>query len=258
MKSDEDKNRDGLANRNRNRNHVDPENVSGPADNNDIDRSAGDSVSGKTYIYGDSIPRLIAAPKIHWCVGIPGSGKTYLAFQLAKEDSAINKEPILVINSAETDDFNELPKFTKANDGLRRCIASIWRDRKSCQYVPDSVEEVNSLVRCSLDPGRINLIIDEAHYWITARGTSTQSPLTKLCRAYRHGAVSVWLTTQHFSGDIPSEMVSCAPEFFIFRSTAPAVLDRLEKAHGLNRDEVRQLPAYRFLFLFEGFSPALT
>lgn len=204
----------------------------------------------ESYTYGDKIPRAIGHPKIHWYVGIPGSGKTFLAYAHAREDARLNGYPILVINSAETADFGDLPRAGSVSD----CIRTVWGKRSHTQYIPRDIEEVDSLVRAGLHPGKINLLIDETHFWVTARGTSTQSPLVKLCRAYRHGKTSVYFTTQHFSGDIPSEMVSCAPEFYVFRSTAPAVLERLERWHGIAPDGVKALPARRFFFLHEGFS----
>lgn len=202
-----------------------------------------------TYTWGDPVPRAVAQAKMHWYVGIPGSGKTFLAFQHAKEDSVITKRPILVINSAKTRDF-DLPMV----NGPAEAIRMIWQQKKSCQIYPEDIDDVEVLVRPALEVGRIHLVIDEVHYWIKARSVTADSPLTRLSRAYRHADTAVYLTTQHFSGDIPSEMVSCAPEFYVFRCTAPAVLDRLEREHGLDRAIVRQLEPRRFLMLYEGFN----
>lgn len=77
--------------------------------------------------------------------------------------------------------------------------------------------------------------------------------MLRLLRAYRHAPAHVLLTTQHLSGDVPQEALSCAPRLHVFRCTAPAVLDRLEREYAMDRHMLSQLPQGQFVTIQTGF-----
>ena len=99
----------------------------------------------------------------------------------------------------------------------------------------------------------MNLLIDEAHVWLSARSAVTD-PMLRIMRGHRHSKVRLFLTTQHLSGDVPQAALACSPVLHVFRCTSPATLERLEKQFGIQPARVRNLPQFNYLRLFEGFS----
>jgi hypothetical protein len=134
---------------------------------------------------------------------------------------------------------------------VREAIEWVWGGGENAAYLPTSIEEVDQLARACLDPGEVNLLIDEAHSWLTAR-RGTDGPLLKLMRAHRHSRARIFLTTQHLTGDIPQEALSCAPRLFVFRCSAPAVLERLRR-EGIDEERVSNLPQFEFVEHYAGF-----
>jgi hypothetical protein len=94
-------------------------------------------------------------------------------------------------------------------------------------------------------------MVDEAHTYLTSR-KGKDGPLLNLMRAHRHAEANVLLTTQHLTGDIPQEALSCAPRLFVFRCTSPAVLERL-KQEGLDVERIAALPQGHWIEHYEGF-----
>lgn len=134
---------------------------------------------------------------------------------------------------------------------MREAIEWVWGAGEHAAYIPPGIDEVNALLRACLDPGRVNLWIDEAHTWLTAR-RGVDGPLLRLMRTHRHARVNLFLTAQHLTGDVPQEALSCAPAIYCFRCTAPAVLERLER-EGIDSEAVRILPKYEFIRHYNGF-----
>jgi len=131
-------------------------------------------------------------------------------------------------------------------------VRATWRDGCSLAWSPDAPEEVAQLAREAERRGGVALLIDEAATWLSAsRGRGGE--LLRLMRRHRHAGVSLHLTTQHLSGDVPQEALSLAPRLLVFRCTAPVVLDRLERDHGLARDLVATLPRWAYLEVRTGF-----
>jgi hypothetical protein len=118
-------------------------------------------------------------------------------------------------------------------------------------YFPRTREEVDAIVRACIEPGRVNLLVDEAHTWLTSR-KGVEGPLLKLMRAHRHARANVLLTSQHFTADIPQEARSCAPRIYVFRCTGPRVLEVLAQ-EGVPSDVVSALPQLSFLEHYTGF-----
>ena len=191
---------------------------------------------------------LASEPTAAWYVGIPRAGKTRLAHAHAVELSETSGWPVLVVDSQGVGNFNEWPHAASVDDA----VLEIWGKRASCAYIPKDGEEVDQLVRAVLSSGRVVLLVDEAAYWLSSsRGRG--GALLRLLRAYRHAPAHVLLTTQHLSGDVPQEALSCAPTLYVFRCTAPAVLDRLEREYSAPRDLVATLPQAKYLTFRTGF-----
>lgn len=158
-----------------------------------------------------------------------------------------NGWPALLIDSIGEEQVRDVPHARS----VREAIEWVWGAGEKAAYVPKDVEEVNALVRACLEPGRVNLWVDEAHTWLSAR-RGVDGPLLRLMRTHRHARANVFLTAQHLTGDVPQEALSCAPELYVFRCTAPAVLERLER-EGLDPQAVRALPAREWIRHYAGF-----
>lgn len=118
-------------------------------------------------------------------------------------------------------------------------------------YFPRTREEVDAIVRACLNPGRVNLLVDEAHNWLTSR-KGVDGPLLKLMRAHRHAEANVLLTSQHFTADVPQEARSCSPRIYVFRCTGPRVLEVL-RDEGIDSELVANLPQLSYLEHYTGF-----
>lgn len=186
---------------------------------------------------------------VAWYVGCPASGKTTLARAHAIRASAENHWPVLVIDS---ESVQQLAGFARARS-VKAAIQSIWTRRESCAFMPHSSKQIEQLLRSCHSPGRVNLLVDEAHLWLSARSPVTAT-LLRLMRAHRHSKLRLFLTTQHLSGDVPQAALACSPRLFVFRCTSPATLDRLEREFGMDRLRISELPQWNYLQHFAGFS----
>lgn len=187
-------------------------------------------------------------PTAAWFVGIPRAGKTRLAHAHAVELSEQCGWPVLVVDSQGVGNFEAWPRAASVEEVL----LEVWGHRRNTAFIPHDAKDVERIVRAVLTAGRVVLLVDEAAYWLSSsrgRGGS----LLRLLRAYRHAPCHVLLTTQHLSGDVPQEALSCAPTLYVFRCTAPAVLDRLEREYAAPRDLVAGLPQGQYLTIRTGF-----
>jgi hypothetical protein len=184
-----------------------------------------------------------------WYVGIPGAGKTTLARRHACELAAAERKPIVFVDSAGVANFEDVQHARSLKDLVRL----VWIDGQHAAWIPSSSEDVEQLVGQVAARGSVVLLVDEAAFWLSSsRGRG--GGLLRLMRAHRHARVHLLLTTQHLSGDVPQEALSCAPDLYVFRCTSPAVLDRLEREYGVNRREVSCLTRGEFLHLSTSFS----
>jgi len=158
-----------------------------------------------------------------------------------------NGWPALLVDTIGEEQIRDVPHARN----VREAIEWVWGAGEHAAFIPKSADDVNALVRACADPGRVNLWIDEAPTWLTAK-RGTDGPLLHLMRTHRHARANLFLTAQHLTGDVPQAALSCAPELFVFRCTAPAVLARLE-AEGLDPESVRALPSREFIRHYNGF-----
>lgn len=182
--------------------------------------------------------------EVAWIVGQPGSGKTVLARALASAAGT----PVLIIDSQRVDTFERLPHVAP-----REAVRALWPSRgkrRSAVVTPADPGEFDALMRAVRAGGDATVLVDEAHHW-TRGGKSVE--LMRLLRGARHARASVLLTTQHLSGDVPAEALSCTSLVYVFRCASPRALDVLEREWGLDRERIKRLERFRYLRLRIGF-----
>lgn len=186
---------------------------------------------------------------VEWYIGKPGAGKTTLAAARAAMLVRSTGKPVLVIDSSGVAQLAHVPRET----GAARAARAAFVERRHVSFTPTDETDVELVSARALADGRVILLVDEAAFWISSRHKGAPS-LLRLMRAHRHSKVHLLLTTQHFSADVPQEAISCAPTLFVFACTSPAVLDRLERDYGLDRNLVGSLGRGQYLRLETGFS----
>lgn len=183
-----------------------------------------------------------------WYFGAPGAGKTTLALARAAAKRDELGLPVLVIDSEgllDTAPAHYCPT-------VRDAIECTWGTGHSARVIPRGEDDVAALARAAESAGNVVLVIDEAWRWLNARGRSIE-PLFALMRKHRHANVSLHLTTQHLTGDVSQEALSCAPELFVFRCTSGTVLERLRREYGIDPATVSTLPRWQYLRVRLGF-----
>lgn len=187
-------------------------------------------------------------PEAAWYVGIPRAGKTRLAVSHAVVAARETGWPVLAIDSQGVSNFKGWPHARTA----AAAIESVWGQRSTVAFMPNDAGDMEQIIQATLRAGRVHLLVDEAAYWLDSRRGRGGSML-RILRTFRHLPAHVLLTTQHLSGDVPQEALSCAPSLYVFRCTAPAVLDRLEREYAVPRATVANLEQGRFLTIRSGF-----
>lgn len=197
----------------------------------------------------DASERPHLTSSVAWYVGIPGAGKTTLAAHHLAEKCRANGNPCLIVDSGGVAQLAAVQHAPSATAAMKL----VWQKRQHAAFVPRDAAEVEAVAASVLEFGRVNVLIDEAAFWLSSR-KGLDSNILRLLRAHRHARAHVLLTTQHLSADVPQAALSCAPTLWVFRCTSPAVLDRLEKAFGLDRALVSKLERGRFIRVETGFS----
>lgn len=186
---------------------------------------------------------------VAWYVGIPGAGKTTLAVTHLAQDASANRWPCIVVDSSDVAQLAHVPHVR----GLAELEHAVWARGEHAAIIPRDAAEVEEIAARVLELGRVNLLIDEAAFWISSR-KGTDGALLRLMRAHRHAQARLYLTTQHLSADVPQAALSCAPVLYVFRCTSPVVLERLEREFGLDPSQVSTLPRGTFIRHETGFS----
>lgn len=187
-------------------------------------------------------------PVVAWMVGCPQSGKTSLAKHSARVAHLNRGWPVLIVDSAEVHNLADVPLHSTED-----AIEALWREpRGHARVVPRDIEEMDRLMRAVRAGKRVVVVVDEAHFWLSAQ-SGVSGELVKLMRATQHAQVDLILTTQHLTGDVPQSALSCTTDLYVFRCTAPRVLQTLDREYGLEREQVRNLPQFHFLHVSTGF-----
>jgi hypothetical protein len=187
---------------------------------------------------------------IAWYIGCPGAGKTTLALAHAAQRAVDRDVPLLVID-AEGD-----PRTTAK---MRRCatpadwareLAEGWR---LCSWSVSSLASTPDDWAAAIERrGSCVVLVDGAHALLTAHARAGDA-WVRLQRVHRHRKLDLLLTTHHLGGDVPQVVQATAPELCVFRTTAPAALDVLERAWGLDRARIAALPRGRYVRVTTGF-----
>lgn len=193
-------------------------------------------------------------PRVYWYAGCPASGKTIEATSQAVELVHRTGRPLLVIDTEQVENFAALDRAWSVDEALK----AVWREGRSVAFtpiIPDPKRptlEVDQLARAARCPGDVVLLVDEASHWLSS-SLGRGGELLNLLRTYRHAGTDVLLTTQHLSGDIPAAALSCSPILTVFRCESPPVLEKLERAWGLDPSLVATLPQFEYLRISFGF-----
>jgi hypothetical protein len=185
---------------------------------------------------------------VTWEVGQPGCGKTHDAMQLAAKLSVDEGWPVLAVAGVESDSLRTNLRPATDIHQVLHAIAS----RADCYFCPQDLRDADAVFKAVQHVGRFVLIVDEAHMFMSSRSNKAPA-LMAMLRTWRHVPVRIVLTTQHLSGDVPSEAISCAPRFRFFRTTNPRALDKIREL-GVDSEAVSKLPKYSYLEHFSGFA----
>jgi hypothetical protein len=174
-----------------------------------------------------------------WYLGVPGSGKTSLAWSHLRAMVERDHDPALILESVPETRFLGVPLVKSVPE----VVEKLWNERTSARFVGASAseEELDALFDAVLAGGRVHVFIDESAFYVNAR-RGAFAPLPRLLRSYRHASVTVQATTQHASGDVSQEALACAPTLYVFRSMAPSALEALERRYGIPPETLKGLP----------------
>lgn len=180
-------------------------------------------------------------------IGVPGAGKTKLAYTLALEDARRAGWPLLVVDPASVWNFADLMHV----DGVGPVVEVLWSDRADVAWKPRDPAEFDRVMEAVRAAGKVVVLVDEVRWYASAQYLSR--PLSILAREWRHAQVSLHFTTQRF-GDLHQDLVACLSELRVFRCSSPRDLDRLTREFGLSREEVAALPPEKSIPFTVGFS----
>jgi hypothetical protein len=175
-------------------------------------------------------------------VGCPGSGKTYLAWELAKADCDRTAYPILVVDTARVDTFAHL-HHTRS---VRETIERVWGAGLTCAYTPESPEEFDRLMQAARAGKKVIIVIDELKN-VLPSVRSMSLPFQMALRLYRHSEIEgVYATTQCYA-DAARPLKAVVSDWRFFRINAGG--DRADIHHdfGVPEETLAALPSAREL-----------
>lgn len=187
-------------------------------------------------------------PGVAWYVGQPACGKTTKALDDAATAAHQLGWPICLLAGVDTGQADDqLRPARNIHQALHSIAAGV-----DFSFCPAQLREADDVLRAIKAVGQYVIVVDEAHVFISARKTATPT-LLELLRTWRHQHVRIMLTTQHFSGDLPGEAISCSPAFYVFRTTNERSLKALQKLGG-DPEQIKALPQYRHCEIVLGFA----
>ena len=184
---------------------------------------------------------------VHWYAGCPTAGKSTLALRHLADDIRANGCPALIIDAQRVWNFKEVPHVSNVHDA----IVALYQDHRHVAISIDDPEQMDRLakgLRCGKD---INILIDEARYWLSAHQISRE--LSLLMRtSHQHSRCIIRCTTQRLE-DIHQDALACTNEMYVFRCTSPRTLERLEREFGIDISKVKSLERGQFISWKAGF-----
>ena len=185
---------------------------------------------------------------VWWYVGVTMAGKTTIAAHHLMKDVTQNGRPALVIDSQGSSILEPLaPLVATVEEAVRR----LWMLKRHVRFLPSSLSDVERLFSAARAGGRINVLVDEASYWMDSR--SITEPIARALRTHQHSELVIRLTTQHLA-DIARLAVQCSSGLYAFRCTSAGVLDRLRDEFGMDPAAVETLPQGSYLTWSGGFT----
>lgn len=179
---------------------------------------------------------------VSWYTGRPHFGKTTLGLHHANGASCALGLPTFFLDSRQARQLAHVPHMKTLQDACK----ALWIDRASVAWRPRSILEVDRACAAIEEGRNAMLFVDESHFWLSARSGSS-SKLIGLMRANQHVRTHVFLTTQHFSGDIPQGALACAPDVYAFRTTSWRARRVLRDEFEVDPLAVARLAKYQYL-----------
>lgn len=183
---------------------------------------------------------------VHWYVGITGSGKTTRALIDLGEDIAKNRRPALVIDSQGV---KLLSKIHHAST-WQKCALRVFDKKQNCAFIPKKVEEVGALFAVARELGGVNILLDEAAFWMSSRSIPRQIELA--FRTHLHTNLIIRATTQHLA-DISPVGIQCTTTIKAFRCSSSRILQRLREEWAYSPEAVEKLERGEFIEKGGGF-----
>lgn len=167
----------------------------------------------------------------------------------ARKDAEESGRRILVVDAIGAYNFAGYRYAAQPRD-----ILELWRPTgpRLLVFSPADSSELDQVLRAVRAGGELVLLVDEAHYYLSARSGSS-GELLALMRSTQHSGCRVLCTTQHLSGDVPQAALACAPTLHLFRTTSTAALQILERHFAVDPARARTLARGDFLTYRSGF-----
>ena len=185
---------------------------------------------------------------IYFYIGTTGSGKTTKAFSDCSQHIKDNGNPALIIDSQGVAPLAGVIHY----DSWQAAARAIWNDknRTNAAFIPKMSSEVESLFHLARTLRNVNIILDEAAFWLSAR--HVPKPIELAFRTHLHTGLVILGTSQHAS-DLSPLVYQTLTGLYVFRCTSPRVLDRLQKEYGIEREKVQNLPRGESIYMGGGF-----
>ena len=183
---------------------------------------------------------------IHWYVGITGAGKSTSALQDLGEDIRSNKRPALVIDSQGVKLLSSIKHAGTWQDTAR----TVFGKKKNCAFIPTNVDEVGALFAVSREIGNVNILLDEAAFWMSSRSIPREIELA--FRTHLHTGLTIRATTQHLA-DLAPVGIQCTTTIKTFRCTSARILERLRQEFAYKPEEIEALQRGQFIEKGSGF-----
>ena len=177
--------------------------------------------------------------------GFPDSGKTWKAYERAKERVQATGATLLVIQREKDDKaFRDLTAAADLEETCRR----VWERGEHTKFRARTPEEVNQLSGVALDEapraGGTVVLIDGI--WDCLKAPNVQPNVDEIVRSGRHYKIDC-LGTSQLVRDFALVARSCALEHYQFLETDDDALKELKKRFGFEPEEVRSLPRHEYL-----------
>lgn len=176
-------------------------------------------------------------------LGVPGSGKTWKAWEDACAISAATGWPIGFL------DFPGAGKkfITDAAATVKDFLTLLYGDTPThARFIPGTdkdgeTEKISAAIRAC---GGVVFLVDEISYVASSR--STPPNLESLLRCWRHAAVPILMTTQ-YPGDVSPVVRTCAGRVLLFRLDTSRALVVCSQEWPVDTEKVSRLEKRRFI-----------